>query len=54
MDCDIEFYQWKHSLVYTPVLAIPYFDANFVVESNTSDVAVGAVLMQYDQLVVFM
>ena len=32
---------------------MPNFNANFVVETNASDVAVGAVLMQYDWPVAF-
>ena len=54
MDCDTEFNQLKHSLVHTSVLAIPDFDASFMVEINASDMVVGAKLMQHDWPVAFM
>ena len=53
MDCDTAFTHLKHALVYTPVLAMLDFDANFVVETSASDVAIGAVLMQYEWPVAF-
>ena len=53
MDCNTAFNQLKHALVHSPVFAIPDFDARFVLETNSSDVAVGAVLMQHDQPVAF-
>ena len=45
MDCDTAFKQLKHVLIYTPVLAMPDLDADFMVETDASDMAVGAVLM---------
>ena len=50
MDCDTIFKELKYALVHTPVLAMPDYNANFMVETG----AVGAVLMQYDWPVTFM
>ena len=48
IDCDTAFKQLNHALVYGTVLAMPGFDAGFVAETDTSDVAVGAILIQHD------
>ena len=53
IDCDTEFNQLKHALVHPPVLTMPDFDANSVVEIDTSDVAVVTELIQHDQPVAF-
>ena len=47
-DCDTAFKQLKHALVYTSILVILNFSANFVFETDGSDMPVGAVLMQHD------
>ena len=52
-DCEIAFNQLKHALVQAPILTMPDFNADFVVETTARDVAVGAVLIQYDWLVAF-
>ena len=53
-DCDTAFKQLKHAIVYALVLAMPDFDDSFVVKTDTSDIAVGVVLMQHYQPVAFM
>ena len=45
LDCDTAFNQLKHALVYISILVMPNFNANFMVETNASDVSVGSVLM---------
>ena len=53
MDFDTAFKQLKRVLLHAPVIIVSDFDANFVVATNNSDVAVGAVLMQYNWPVAF-
>ena len=42
------FNQVKHALVHAPILAMPNFDANFMAETNASDIVIGAVLVQHN------
>ena len=53
IDYDTAFKQFKHALIHAPVLAMPNFDDNIVVDIDTCDVAVGVMLMQYDWPVAF-
>ena len=46
--------QLKHALVHAPVLAMPNFDAKFVVETNASDIVVGSVVIHHDWPLAFM
>ena len=39
----------KYALVYALVLAMPYFNSDFVIETYASDMALGAQLMQCDR-----
>ena len=54
MDCDTALKQLQHALAYASVLAMPGFDANFVIETDASDVAGGTVLIQHYWLVFLM
>lgn len=44
--CEEAFQTLKYKLTYTPVLALPNFRSQFVIETDASDKGIGAVLMQ--------
>jgi hypothetical protein len=44
----------KQAMVSTPVLAFPDFTEPFIVETDASDLEVGAILMQKDKPVAFL
>jgi hypothetical protein len=50
---DVAFRTLKTSLITTPVLALPDFSKQFWIETDASDVRVGAVLMQDNHSVAF-
>ena len=47
------FNQLKYALEYASILAMPNFNASFLVEIDANDVSVGVVLKQYDWPVAF-
>jgi hypothetical protein len=49
-----DFHKLNQAISSTPMLAIPDFATPFIIETNTSDGDIGALLMQKDQPVAFM
>lgn len=48
------FEQLKSVMASTPVLALPNFNEQFIIETDACDLGIGAVLMQHDQPVAFL
>ena len=46
-DCEIAFEVLKQKLVTSPLLAYPYFDEDFTLETDSSRLGLGAILSQY-------
>jgi len=45
-ECETAFQQLKHDLTSTPILVAPCDDCQYVLDTDTSDTALGAVLQQ--------
>ena len=48
------FYELKHAMSNTPVLALPDFSKPFILETDASTQAIGAVIMQQGQPIAYM
>jgi hypothetical protein len=53
-DATTAFETLKQAMSSTPVLALPSFEESFTVETDASDIGLGAVLMQKDQSIAFL
>lgn len=52
-EAEFAFKKLMETMSTTPVLRLPNFNLEFVVETDASNVGVGAVLMQSEQLIAF-
>ena len=48
-DCETSFKQLRQKLVTAPVLSFPWLDKPFILDTDASDVGIGAVLSQTDE-----
>ena len=48
-DCQIAFEELRHRLCSAPILAFPDFSREFILDTDASDVGIGAVLSQVDE-----
>ena len=53
LECDTVLKQLKYALLHALILAIPDYNANHIVETYSSDIAVGTALIQYNLSVSF-